>query len=189
MGHGVRAALITSMVKTLSDSLARKNLSPGEFISRMNRRLHPLLQANDTFLFATACYLTIDTESGILEGAIAGHTIPLLLQKTEPHVSLLELADNQLGPALAITPDFSFPTFTFNINPGDTVLMYTDGICEAVNKDEIEFGEEHLINTIDQHRNRPLNELLPAIVQNVRQFSHSEKLGDDICLLGFTLNP
>jgi sigma-B regulation protein RsbU (phosphoserine phosphatase) len=188
MGHGVRAALITSMIRTISDNLAHQVDSPGDFLTAMNRQLHPMLQTQDEFLFATACYLTIDTESGLLSGAMAGHTVPFLIRPDQALVSPLTIAAENSGPALAITADHDYQTFSMQLAPGDKVLMYTDGICEALDSNGNEFGTDRLQHTIQDCSELPLKELFTRIVQAVHDHAGSEKLGDDICLLGFTLN-
>ena len=188
MGHGVRAALITSMIRTISDNLAQQIESPGEFLTAMNRQLHPMLQTQDAFLFATACYLTIDTEKGLLSGSIAGHTVPFLIQPNQAQASPLKIAEENSGPALAITADHDYQTFSMQLAPGDKVLMYTDGICEALDANGDEFGTDRLQHTIQNCSTSPFKEMLHQIVQAVHDHAGSEKLGDDICLLGFTLN-
>lgn len=187
MGHGVRAALITSMIKTIADDIALSIPSPGEFLSRMNSGLHPMLQTEDTMLFATACYLTVDTENGQIEGALAGHTTPLHIKSSDNSAAFLDIQDAQRGPALAITPDFEFPTFTEELEPGDKLLLYTDGIYEALNEEEEEFSTEQL-RQVAQKNNLSLEHLLPDIVQSVRDYAENNTIGDDVCLLGVGYN-
>lgn len=188
MGHGVRAALVTSMIRTIADNLTPINKEPGPFLTQMNRRLHPMLQSDEDFLFATACYITIDAETGVMEGAIAGHTTPLLIQPRLGKVTSMNIVSMHAGPALAITSDHEYQTFSIPLHAGDEVLMYTDGISEALNANRDEFGTGHLQQTVQNFTRLPLKELLPKIVQVVRDYAGKNKLGDDICLLGFTLN-
>ncbi len=188
MGHGARAALITSMVKTIADNLSKHTESPGEFLTEMNHQLHPLLQTEEAFIFATACYLTINTETGVLEGAMAGHTVPFIIKPMDEKVTVLDSAEEHSGPALAVTPDHDYQTFSIKLSAGDKILMYTDGICEAMNADQREFGVDYLRESIQESCKLPLKNLLPSIVETVRKYSHGQKMGDDICLLAFTLN-
>jgi len=189
MGHGVRAALVTGIIRTIAEDLMASEVgSPGDFLSAMNRQLHPILQTKDAFLFATACYLVVDTETGELTGALAGHTLPFLIRPRRSEVSLLKIEEKKRGPALAITKDFEYQTFSIHMQIGDEILMYTDGICEVVNSSRDEFGVNQLQATIQDHNKLTLGELLPCLMQVVRDYSKSENLGDDICLLGFKLN-
>jgi serine phosphatase RsbU (regulator of sigma subunit) len=68
------------------------------------------------------------------------------------------------------------------LNPGDTLLLYTDGVTEASNHEEEEFGEERLVETLRQHRDLVLKELIEAIAGRVRRFSPNEQ-ADDITLI------
>jgi sigma-B regulation protein RsbU (phosphoserine phosphatase) len=188
MGHGVRAALITAMIHATAEELVRKAVSPGEFLTEMNQRLLPVLQTEDQYLFATAAYFTIDVISGELTGAIAGHPLPFLIQPQLNKVSQIDVAEEVLGPALAVIADHAYESICLQLHPGDELLLYTDGICEAMNVSNGEFGEEHLQETIMEYNKLPLKGLIPRIVEVVQEYSDSEKLGDDICLLAFSLN-
>jgi sigma-B regulation protein RsbU (phosphoserine phosphatase) len=188
MGHGVRAALITAIIHATAEELVRKAISPGDFLTAMNQRLLPVLQTEDEYLFATAAYFTIDVVSGELMGAIAGHPLPFLIQPQQGKVSQLTVAEELLGPALAIVADYVYESIRVQLHPGDEMLLYTDGICEAMNISQDEFGEEHLQETILEYNKLPLKGLIPRIVEVVQEYTDSKKLGDDICLLGFSLN-
>jgi sigma-B regulation protein RsbU (phosphoserine phosphatase) len=187
MGHGVRAALITGIIRTVAEDLARRTNSPDEFLTAMNRQLFPILRAEGAFLFATACYLMIDVESGVLTGALAGHTVPFLISAKQKDASYFKVEDRLCGPALAISDAYEYESFTTHLEPGDAVMMYTDGICEAVNADQDEFGAKRLLETVQKHAHLPLKSLFENVMQEVRDYCSNEKLGDDICLLGFRL--
>ena len=188
MGHGVRAALITGMIHTIAVELVRQHAVPGEFLSALNRRLVPMLQTEDQFLFATAAYYVLDLETGLLSGAVAGHSLPFLIRPEAGEVALLEVEEDVLGPALAIVPDFVYPSFSRMLTPGDEMLMYTDGIYEAMDADRHEFGVEHLCRTIQDYNKLPLEQLVERIVHVVQDYAGSKKIGDDVCLLGFSLH-
>lgn len=188
MGHGVRAALVTGIIHAIAKELALKAPSPGDFLSALNQQLVPLLRMKEEYLFATAAYLTIDVASGELAGALAGHTLPFLIQPNRNQVSQLTAAKKVRGPALTILADYAYKSFRMPLQPGDEILMYTDGICEAMDADRDEFGVEHLQQTIQDYNKLPLKQLVARIIEVVQEFAGSQKLGDDICLLGFTLN-
>jgi sigma-B regulation protein RsbU (phosphoserine phosphatase) len=188
MGHGVRAALITGIIRALADNLARKPRSAGDFLTSLNRQLHPMLQSGDAFLFVTACCLMIDVRTGELTGALAGHPAPYLIQPAQGRVSLLSVDKSAAGPALAIVDDHPYETFSIQLSPGDEILMYTDGICEAANNQCEEFGATLLQQTLRKNSTLPLKQLIPCIIEAARNHVCGDKLGDDICLLGFSLN-
>jgi len=188
MGHGVRAALVTAIIHAFAEELVKKTDSPGNFLTALNQRLVPVLQTEEEYLFATAAYCTVDLKTGEMDLALAGHTLPFLIQPKIGKVSQLTVAENVLGPALAIVADYAYESTRLQLLQGDEVLMYTDGICEALNTSRDEFGVEHLQETIQDFNSLPLKELIPRIIKVVQDYAGSKKLGDDICLLGFTLN-
>jgi sigma-B regulation protein RsbU (phosphoserine phosphatase) len=187
MGHGVRAALVTAIIHATAAELVRKAASPGAFLTAMNQRLAPVLQTEEEYLFATAAYFTIDANSHELSGAIAGHPLPLLIQPGPGRVSQLGEAGRILGPALAVAADHAYESMRMTLHPGDELLLYTDGICEAMNLSRDEFGEQRLLDTILEYRNFPMEQRIHRLVEVVREFTESGKLGDDICMLGFAL--
>ncbi|WFB36679.1 SpoIIE family protein phosphatase [Kiritimatiellota bacterium B12222] len=188
IGHGVRAALITGIIRALFDNITREPRSAGEFLTSLNHQLYPLLQSEDAFLFATACCLIIDLRSSELSGAIAGHPIPFLIRPEQELVSPLPVDESYLGPALAIHKEFSYDTFSLPLTQGDKVVMVTDGIFEAVNESGEELGMPQLQQILFQHRDLPLKDLFPRIIQSAREHTQQQKLGDDACILGLSLN-
>lgn len=188
MGHGVRAALVTGIIYTIADDLVEQAGSPGDFLTALNRRLTPVLQTGGEYLFATAAYFTIDVDNGELAGAVAGHPLPFLIQPAGGQVSQIEADQEQRGPALAVMQDYAYQSLRIQLHAGEEILMFTDGIYEALNTSSTEFGEEHLRDTIQSYKNLPLQDLIARIVNTVQNHAGRKKLGDDICLLGFTLN-
>jgi sigma-B regulation protein RsbU (phosphoserine phosphatase) len=188
MGHGVRAALVTAIIHAFAEELVQKTDSPGQFLTALNQRLAPVLQTEEEYLFATATYCTLDLKTGEMVMSLAGHTLPFLIQPKIGKVSQITTVNETAGPALAIVADYSYEDTCVQLLPGDEVLMYTDGICEALNTSRDEFGVEHLQKTIQDFNTLPLKELIPRIIKVVQDYAGSKKLGDDICLLGFTLN-
>ena len=188
MGHGVRAALITAIIHATAEEIVRETASPGDFLTAMNKRLSPVLQTDDQYLFATAAYFTIDVVSAELTGAIAGHPLPFLIQPQFSKVSQLTVPEELLGPALAIVADYAYESVHMQLQPGDELLLFTDGICEALNASRDEFGVEHLQQTIHDYNKLPLKALFSKIIAAVQEYVGSTRVGDDICLLGFSLN-
>jgi sigma-B regulation protein RsbU (phosphoserine phosphatase) len=188
MGHGVRAALITAIIHATAEEIVRETASPGDFLTAMNKRLSPVLQTDDQYLFATAAYFTIDVVSAELTGAIAGHPLPFLIQPQFSKVSQLTVPEELLGPALAIVADYAYESVHMQLQPEDELLLFTDGICEALNASRDEFGVEHLQQTIHDYNKLPLKALFSKIIAAVQEYVGSTRVGDDICLLGFSLN-
>lgn len=188
MGHGVRAALVTAIIRTMIDDLTEKTGSPGEFFSEMNRQLYPMLRSQDAFIFATACYLIVDVQTGILTGASAGHTVPFIIRPDEKKAAMLNVTPDIAGPALAISENYHYRTFTTELKPQDTILMYTDGIYEVTGSNDEEFGLTRMAQSLHDSRNLPLKELIACLIRDASEFNVKNKFEDDVCLLAFTLN-
>ena len=189
MGHGVRAALITAIVHTMIGDLMRRNLSPGNFFSEMNRQLRPILQSKDAFIFVTATYLILNTKTGDLRGASAGHTIPFLIRRENPlRVVPMHALAHVNGPALAVIENFDYKTFHLELNPGDTVLLYTDGLLEETNDENEEFGPARMREVLDRQTDNDPEQLCNGLIRAVTEFHHRDQFDDDICLLAFRWN-
>lgn len=187
MGHGVRAALGTALICAMVEELASVATDPGAFLGRMNQLLLPILRQDDVFLYATACYLIIDSATGTVSCANAGHPLPMHLNAETKEVSWL-LDDASLrGPALAIAEDAEYQTVEKQIGKNDAVIMYTDGLYELVGLDDEEFGEDRLLEITRRNAAMPLNELLPVMINEVRHFAESGEFDDDVCLVGFRM--
>jgi sigma-B regulation protein RsbU (phosphoserine phosphatase) len=184
MGHGVRSALVTAMLRALVDDLAPRLREPGEFLGEMNRRLTSLIKPADTPLFATACYLIADVARGELRFANAGHPRPLHLQTRAGLVSRLSVRPRS-GPALGLSADATYATGQCPLAPADLVLLFTDGLFEVMAADGSEdFGQARLLAAASQRLQVAPPQLLDGLLAEVRQFSGGAEFSDDVCLLG-----
>jgi len=190
MGHGIRAALGTALICAMVEEISALEKDPGKFLGRMNELLLPILRQEDMFLYATACYLVFDAATGTARFANAGHPVPLHFQGLENPVQWLMDDTSLRGPALAIIEDAGFQTLEKKIAPGDTVVMYTDGLYEVESLDGEEFGEDRLFAAAGRLGGLPLEGLFPALINAAGDFSGTGGFDDDVCLVGFTfLNP
>ncbi|MDF7799324.1 SpoIIE family protein phosphatase [Pontiellaceae bacterium B1224] len=187
MGHGIRAALGTSIVRAVVEEISQKNKDPGRFLTHMNQVLMQLFRQDDMFLFATACYMVLDLKSGMVRVANAGHPLPIMLEAGRSGAEAITEDASFVGPGLAIAEDSSYKTFERCIQPGDAVLMYTDGINEAVDVSQEEYGEKRLMQSAMKHMQLPLPELFASIYTDAKEFSADNTLDDDVCLVGFRL--
>lgn len=186
MGHGVRAALGTSIVRAVVEEISHQRKDPGRFLKHMNQVLSPLFRQDDLFIFASACYMVIDVVTGRMRVANAGHPKPICLDASTG--AARELTDILPGPALAVSADASYETAVFQLNAGDGVFMYTDGITEVTNPEGEEFGEERLRASARSASNMPNPELFPVIYADACSFSADGTVEDDVCLVGFRLS-
>lgn len=186
MGHGVRAALGTALIRAMVDEISDSELDPGRYLERMNRALIPLLHQEEDLIYATACYLVLDTLTGRVRLANAGHPIPICLG-ADGQVRWCMEDHEKRGPALAIMDRASYPTLELQTQPGDAVIMFTDGIYEIAGANAEEYGEQRLMESFQRNRTLSLAELFPMILKEARLFAGEGAFDDDVCLVGFRL--
>jgi sigma-B regulation protein RsbU (phosphoserine phosphatase) len=88
---------------------------------------------------------------------------------------------------MALMEHVSYPTTQRKMNPGDAVVMFTDGIFEIARGDKEEYGEQRLLESFRRHQHLPLPELVPTILKEARLFAGEESFDDDVCIVGFRL--
>jgi phosphoserine phosphatase RsbU/P len=187
MGHGVRSALVTAILRALLDDLAPRQPDPGLFLAEMNHKLAAMLKQTEGPLFATAFYLVADVATGRMRCANAGHPPPLHLQRSRGLVSRLA-PPKSTGPALGLFPDVVYPTAEFPLAAGDVVLLFTDGLFEVMDTGgEGDYGQERLLAAARQRMNLPPARLCDELIAEVRAFSGAAEFEDDICLLGMEM--
>jgi len=188
MGHGVRAALGTAIVCAMVDEPSNTELDPGRFLERMNHALTPLLHPSDDLIYATACYLVLDTSTGQARMANAGHPSPVCL-KADGQVEWCITDHEQRGPALALLDNVSYPTLEQQIHPGDAIVLFTDGIFEIAGINNEEYGEHRLLESFQRNHSLSLPDLFPAILKEARLFADENAFDDDVCLVGVRFCP
>jgi phosphoserine phosphatase RsbU/P len=144
MGHGVRSALVTAMLRAMVESLSDEAGEPGRLLTRMNRDLKVILRESDNLMFATAYYLVVDIKGRCVRYAGAGHPLPLHLRRVPGLVEPLGAEDNSRGPALGLFDNPIYMSGQKDLDGGDVVFLFTDGLIEAINEEDVEFGEPAL---------------------------------------------
>ena len=183
MGHGVRAALLTTFLRGLIEELIPKADDPGAFFGKINHSLHSVFSQDSTLLFATAFYLVLNTDTGQMRYANAGHSKPFCLQPREGKVKRLELPDDASEPALGIIDEFVYTTSEHKLSDSESVLLYTDGLFEAYNENEEMYGEERVEDFVQQNLRLPPEQLFDEVISDIHHFSGSNDFEDDVCLL------
>jgi len=189
MGHGVRAALLTTFLRGLIEELVPLASDPGSLLGKMNTGLRSVFGRSDDFIFATACYLLFDVKTGRIHFANAGHPKPLCLQPEAGTVTALNLCNEATEPALGIVADFQYSTSEHFLADQESLLLYTDGLFEASDADQKMYGEKRMTEFIRQHLQQGMDPLVDQLILDVHRFSESEIFEDDVCLLGITRPP
>jgi sigma-B regulation protein RsbU (phosphoserine phosphatase) len=174
-GHGVPAALIASMLKIAFAGQADHAREPVRVLTGLNRSLCDKFDAH----FVTAAYLYVDLEKRLLHYAAAAHPPLLLISGAACKVS--EIEEN--GLALGIFPESVYSSVEIRICPGDRCLLYTDGILEAQNAAEEQFGKSRCKNLLKTQRDLPAARFANTLLDSVARFAGPRAQDDDITLL------
>ena len=142
-GHGVPAALLASMVKVAIGTQAHHAADPAEVLSGLNRTLFGKLHEQ----FVTASYLFLDVPAKRALYSSAGHPALFLWRGKERRV----LEYDETGLILGISPETQYSNTVFSLEPEDRLVLYTDGIPEAVNKHDEHFGGQRLKRSIEEN--------------------------------------
>jgi sigma-B regulation protein RsbU (phosphoserine phosphatase) len=171
-GKGMPAALLMANVHATLRGQILHGLSPGDCLRRSNECLVPSM---DPGRFVTLFYAALDGGTGEVCYANAGHNYPFLF-KAGTEIARLEVG----GVALGCLKSTSYTEARLTLAPGDIVLLYSDGITEAVDKDENLFGEERLAQVVAENREMGAADLIERIVEAVRLHSGGAAQADDM---------
>ena len=177
-GHGVPAALVASMVKVAVASQAEYADDPARVISALNQMICRQAQGQLT----TAGYLFLEPERGRALYAAAGHP-PLLIWRKSGH-ALRELTEN--GLLMGVRAAEQYVNMPIGLQPGDRLLLYTDGVLEASNDSQELFGEERLAGFVAAQEDLPADAFAGALVRDLAAWSGSaagSQQTDDITLV------
>jgi serine phosphatase RsbU (regulator of sigma subunit) len=189
MGHGVRAALITAMMRAMIETHAAEAVDPGRLLAQLNSEFTGILKQTGTLVFVTVLYCVIDVGAGNARFARAGHPPPLRACRSSGEVETIVGGGDSVGPAIGIIPNAQFKTTEAKVVPGDFLLFFTDGIIEVEASDGSQFGIEGLQQSVRSNLNQPTESLLYAVVSDVHKFGSSTVLTDDACLVAAELQP
>lgn len=179
MGHGIKSALQSfSLSQDLRPRQDGPNLiSPENILERLNLK-YPM--DIDTGMFFTILYGVIDTQTGGFTYCSAGHPGPILLKKGEPP----RIIETQSYP-VGIIPEPEYGSRTIYMEEEDKLIMYTDGLVEAMNIKGEPFNEDRLLNTLHNNRNLAIDDLLKVVIISLEKWICNVNLKDDISLVAF----
>jgi serine phosphatase RsbU (regulator of sigma subunit) len=187
MGHGVRAALITAMLRAMIETHAAEAIDPGRLLTQLNSEFTRILKQAGTLVFVTVLYCVIDIRMQNARFARAGHPPPLRARRGSGEVQTIAFRGDSTGPAIGIIPDAQFKTMEAKLAPGDFLLFYTDGIIEVEASDGTQFGMQGLRQSVVSNLDQPTESLLEDIIRDVYTFADSTALTDDACLVAAEL--
>lgn len=176
-GHNVGAALIMVETRTVLRAQIKTSSTPGDILSNLNSLLmHDLTRAE---LFISMFYIKYDTVTQWLTYSSAGHNQPLLYRIIDGCCQTLDTE----GMIIGVTDDVKFEDKATLLDPGDILLLYTDGVTESADKNGELFGVERLANLLQTVHDEPLQKIIDTIYSNIINFSGANSLADDVSLV------
>lgn len=179
---GMPAAMYMTVARTLIRSFTTIDSTPAQILQKANNQL---TSDRKTAMFVTAVVAILDPETGSLICANAGHNPPMVIRSTKGKVDRIPHG----GIALGVTDDCQLKDYCTILAPGDSLLLYTDGLTDASNSSAEAFGEQRLINLLKKLNKTPAEELLEKVDLTVRQFCQDEPAADDLTMLAVARNP
>ena len=175
-GKGIASALLMAVCKTLLKITAYKGIPADNILYEVN---NILVDESPSNMFVTVFYGVLDTRNGAFEYCNGGHNSPYLISN-EGKVKQLE---NIGGLLLGAMKDAEYESNITMLNPGDTLFLYTDGITEAFNKQDEEFDENRLVNSLLNKAPQSANDIVNNVISDVQTFSDGAEQSDDITCL------
>ena len=180
-GKGMPAALLMALLQGSLRTLLSAGFRGPDLMTQLNTHLCHHIPSNRLITFFLA---ELETAIGRLDYVNAGHNPPFLLRRDAATTTL-----PATGMALGVKADAVFTSATVSLAPGDRVLLYTDGVTEATNPADEEYGERRLAAFLEAHRDTPGREVVDGIVADVLRFCGSSRPRDDMTLMSLVRSP
>jgi len=183
-GHGIQAALSTTLLKLAFRNYQNREVSPANILRGMNKDLYKVLPKKT---FVAALVLIVDTERDYCTIVNGGIPYPSILKRSDNRVEQLPVNGMVLG---AISQKHYKPgnPVDFELQKGDCLFLYTDGLSEIENEKQKQFGDELLSKEIMQHIKSPTGELVNQLVNAAQKFSKSQHEWDDLTIIAIERN-
>jgi phosphoserine phosphatase RsbU/P len=183
-GHGVRAALVTAMIRALSEELKPLAREPGNFLRKLNSDLGNILKSTGSPMLTTAFYLVANCQTGAVRFANAGHPKPLILRRSQNLIEPLANACGRGQPALGLFEEPPYETSEARLLPGDFVMLFTDGLYEVQGANEELYTPQRLLLDVKNLLAKPAAQLFDELLETIRNFATDHEFEDDVCLVG-----
>ena len=179
-GKGVPASLIMAICRSVLRSQAPENASPSDVLKKVNRQLYPDIKED---MFISMAYLILDHVRATVTLSRAGHDAPLLYRAATGEVTLIKPPGLVLGIDSGcvfdrITGDLAVP-----LERDDCLILYTDGVTEALDGNEDEFGLERTINSVRATAPKGAPAVIAGLIDELRGFVGATPQNDDITLI------
>lgn len=183
-GKGVPAALYMAVVRALFRNVSLHVEDPAKIVSALNTALS---EGNDFNMFCTMFLGVMDLTNGHIEYCNAGHNRPAICRRTEDgeHISV-SYANVKVNIAVGVMEGFPYVKESVNLNPGESIFLYTDGFTEAENKAKALYGDDAALATITAADNRNFShtkEFVEYVYSELKKYSVGAEQNDDITMM------
>ncbi len=175
-GKGMPAALFMAMSMTLLKATALQTGSAAECLKRVNYLLN---QDNPKCMFVTVFYGVLDVQTSEFEYCSGGHNMPYLLHGDHRP----EMLEKTEGTALGFDEDHPFSNKKVNIVPGQSLVLYTDGVTEAMDSEGQEFSTRRLVRLLNECAGNTSKTIAKEIITNIEEYANDQPQSDDITLM------
>jgi sigma-B regulation protein RsbU (phosphoserine phosphatase) len=175
-GKGIPAAIFMAVSRTLLKATAMKGLPPSECLAYVNDLL---CLESTAAMFVTIFYGIFNTTTGEIEYSNGGHNPPYIM-KADGKVQPLEMAG---GIALGVMEGMSYDVNRIELQPGDGIFLYTDGVTEAFNAEGVMYTDQRLEQLLTGQNSQSIKAIVQKVFKNVSDFSTGMEQSDDITIL------
>lgn len=183
VGHGISASLLITNLQASLRILVPDYDTPAEVVERLNRLFYHNIRLTN---FVTLFLAHFDPDTYTLTYSSAGHNPAL---RFRPHANGEERFRwlQPTGAAIGLVDEFRFGTATVTLATGDVLLLYTDGVTEAINSHKEEFGADRLAAIVGQSLDSSAQELVHAVREKLQHYSEDQPLADDITIVALKI--
>lgn len=176
-GHNLASGMMMVSARATLRTLAQIHRDPAKLFTELGASMHQDLSRTERFI--TAAGVAMDPEGGAIEIVNAGHNPPMLYRSKDRTVRAIESDSTVLG----FLPDVAYDSVRVELEPGDCLLLYTDGVTEATNGDDDMFGEDRLQTVLAASAQRGASDVVAMVMASVHAFRKPGQSGDDITLV------
>ncbi len=177
-GRGITTTAFTAAVKYTLRAFALENSSPSSVLTRTNRTIY----RQQDYPFVTLFYAVLDTKTRELRYANAGHTPPIISPKMKEHIKNLHTGDIPLG----VEENYQFIEYSSILNPGERVVIFTDGLLD-VRRDKETFGEDRVVSNITVYNSLNPQSLTERLIDEAKEFAQGTTIRDDIAIMAIEI--
>jgi len=177
-GKGIPASIFMAVSRTIIRTTGIRGMSPAECLTRSNS-----LIAKESYesMFVTVFYGIYNIKTGEFKYSNAGHNYPYIIKRNGQVIELKSPAEIVVG----VLDDFDYSEYNIQFEPGDSLYMFTDGVTEAMDIDENQFGEERLQKLLSTTSNMDCQETVDLVKTDVAEYTKGAEQSDDITMLAF----